>query len=468
MTSTGQASIDALLAAIRDESCDAVELTRRALVFARAHDDAFHVASSTDEAIVAAGLAQRGFVSVLTGRPCTVDLTPEVRAGLAGAMESALAGAPAEGRSGLEALVAHKLALALEEAFGARFFDHLAAGGARVLGPDDMLAFASAFRDAKGAFRRAYGADLAPDPARLAQRPDSLRAYGRLAPQVPHAARLRWVPTWTVLDDLTPASTVVAVLPGTFDELEVPVEEHPEGRRFFGVRPRDPARRLAIAEELVAKADAADAHVVLLPEVSLHEAGVEALARWVETEARSIRVAVCGSAHRAPEGVRENVALIAAAREGTDYARAEQPKLVPFVMRIGQDAIVEDIQHAGRVLTFLSGRRFSLLVVICMDLIDQDLSRLAHDLRPSLVLVPACTATTGPFESVARDLAARSQAHVVIANQRAEGRGEPDAALVARPRREGRDAVCASPADGADVPGVRRTTLAEGGWRTDL
>ena len=468
MTSTGEASIDPLLAAIRDASCDAVELTRRALVFARAHEDAFHVASSTDEAIIAAGIAQRRFVAVLTEEPCTVDLTPAVRAALAGALELALVKATAEAREGVEALVAHKLALALEEAFGPRFFDHLAAGGARLLGPDDLLAYASPFRDAQGAFRRAYGADLAPDPARLANRPDSLRAYGRLAPPVPHAARLRWAPTWTVLDDLTPGSAVVAVLPGTFEELEVPLEEHPEGRRFFGVRPRDPARRLAVAQQLVAKADAADAHVVVLPEVCLHEAGLEALASWVESEARSIRVAVCGSAHRESSGARENVALIAAARESSDYARAEQPKLVPFAMRLRGETIVEDIQHAGRTLTLLSGRRFSLLVVICMDLIDQDLSRLAHDLRPSLVLVPACTATTGPFESVARDLAARSQAHVVIANQRAEGRGEPDAALVARPRREGRDALHASPADGADVPGVRRTTLTEGGWRNDL
>lgn len=457
--------IEELAKAIADPSFDAVELTRLALVVARSRTREFEVASNTDATIVIADEALRSFVHTLSGGiapRATIDLTPAIREDLRAHLRTAIEKVPAaELLAGLEGLVAHKLALALEEVFGPRFFDHLRAAGRRDLGPHDLLVFATPFRDPNDSFREAYESNLAPNPTSLgAIGPDALSRYARLTPELPHAAKLRWDPSWMVLDDIEPDSTAVTVFPCPFDELTRDDDE--ERKTFFHVRPTNSRERTDAALELVAQADAGGAHILLLPELCLDAEGLERLATWVEEEADSIKIAVCGSAHRERDGCRENVAIVAAPREMQDYCRVEQRKLTPFVLKRSSDGmhLEEDIRRVGHAIVLLSGRRSSALVLICRDFIDRDLSRLAQDLRPTFVFVPACSETTGPFHSVAYDLVSRFQAHVIVANQR-PGEGDPDAALLARPRREGRDVVVA---DRNHDPGRRSIVLASGGW----
>lgn len=195
--------------------------------------------------------------------------------------------------------------------------------------------------------------------------------------------------------------------------------------------------------------------------------------RWSRTCSRSrsgrfsAPASSISSPRAAPGCSARTTFLISAVRESRDYERITQSKLVPFRMPYDDGEIVEDIRRPGQEITLLSGPRCSLLVAICMDFIDQELSRLSHDLRPSLVLVPACTPTTGVFASTARDLAMRSQAHVVVVNQRAPGKGDPAAALIARPRREDEDGLDSVPAEGMVTPALRSTRLSEGAWRPD-
>jgi len=264
------------------------------------------------------------------------------------------------------------------------------------------------------------------------------------------------VPTWNVLDDIEPASVVAAVLPGT----ELRYETDLDRRVFFDAGPKQPAERTRRAIELLRQVDGTGAHLAILPELCLDSDGLDEVASWVETDSQELRVAVCGSAHHRRQARCDNLAVVASAKETGDYARVEQPKVVPFTLAQGETALEEDIRRAGKTLTLLSGRQQSLLVLICMDFIDVSLSRFAEDLRPSLVLVPACSETTGVFGTTASQLAERGQAHVVVVNQH-PGQGQPDAAILARPRRETSDVL---KVDGSHEPGVRRIPLAEGEW----
>ncbi|MEQ8456330.1 MAG: hypothetical protein RLO52_15795 [Sandaracinaceae bacterium] len=448
----------ALMDALADRHVDAVELTRRALVLARSRGSQVELARNERVGIEVGHAATRAFVEGLSG-PLTLDLPAQVRARLRAVAEEQVASVDAAVKGGVEGLVAQQLALALEEALGARFHDHLAAGGARTLDADDLLPFCSPFAQTDGQFRVVYRGDMAPRPDRLgATRPGTLASRGGLRPEVPHGAKLEWVPGWHVLDDLEPRSGVAALVLGT--ELAWDLDQ--DRRVFFDVRPRQPEVRRDEALALLAEADARGAHLAMLPELCLDAEGLAAVASWVEDSAENLRVAVCGSAHhRDGEGL-ANLAVIAAPRED-EPLRTQQPKITPFVLRVGEVDLEEDIRRSGHTLRLLTGRWQSLLVLICKDFIDEALARFAADLRASLVLVPACSETTGVFASGASNLAQRRQAHVVVVNQR-PGRGEGVSAILARPRREAAAILhtAASPA-----PGLRWITLCDGPWEPD-
>lgn len=454
--------LNEITSAIGDPANDAIELTRRCLVLARARRKDFDLAKQSEPVIVRSAEARKRMGVALGGRHVPIDLTPQSRAELCRILESAVGGVDSELLQGLEAVLAHDLALALEEVFGARFFDHLAAAGARELGSDDLVPLLSPFSEKDGPMRRAYRDDLAPRPSNLGVAPDSLLTRARLTPDVPHSARLRWIPSWASLDELGPESLVAVVSPGEFSDLDIPTSDGEHGPRFFGARPRDATKRRDAARSLVEQADRAGAHVVVLPELSLDEQAQADVAEWIELHANSIRVAVCGSAHRDVDGDRQNVAFVAARRHSPDYQRIEQTKIVPFVWRTPEKNYVEDIRRPGRVVSLLTGRRWSLLVLICMDFIDRDLARFAEDIRPTLVLVPACSETTGVFRSTAELIASRAQGHAVIANQPVPGGKKAAAAgIVSRPRRERTVHVVPT----GTPPETHWATLAHGRWR---
>lgn len=446
-----------LLHSISDTSCDAVELTRRALVLAQERASAYEVAANEREGIELSHAADRKLVEVLSA-PSTLSMTRTIRSKLEEALREGSATSADPLREGVEAVLAHRLALALEETHGARFHAQLAAAGRRILEPHDLVPFSSPFNNPDDPFRAAYQGDLAPQPAKLGIPPGSLRSRARLCPTVPHAARLEWDPTWQVLDDLEPDSNVDAVLPGTTLDFDTDLER----KVFFDVRPKQPATCTSRALELLSAADESGTPIVVLPEVCLDAAGLEEVACWVEEESTNICVAVCGSAHRPGDGCFDNVAFIAAPKEADTYRRVEQPKLVPFKIRPkkAEPELEEDIRRAGRTLVLLSGERHSLLVLICMDFIDTALGRFAADLRPSLVLVPACSETTGVFGTQAAAFAASQQSHVVVVNQH-PGKGNPAASLLARPRRETHDIL---KTDASHTPGIRRISLSIGDW----
>lgn len=415
-------------------SNDVVDITRVALCVARDRAMEFAEAHPSDAAGVIEAMVTRGCTAALQA-PTGVDLSHGARAGLLRAMDAAMQ-LPLEvgnnPRRAKEALVAQSLALVLETAFGSRFFGHLAPGGPRDLGADDLLVYVSPFSEGSAFFTEYKKTGLAPAPANLTTVvPGRLHSRGRLAPKLPHGARLRWDPSWTALDALTPESLAAVVVPGTY-ALKYDMDQ--ATMRFSNAAPADPAAASVSALQLVRRADDAGTAIVVLPELCLDENGAKELASWVEAQAKNLVLAVCGSHHRSGAHGWDNIALVA--QPGRPGARLEQPKVRPFTLRMRNPKreYVEDIGRAGPCLTLLSGRSISVLPLICIDFLDKDLRRACEDLQPALVLIAACSATMGGFEADARALAINGQAHVVIANQDQGGPREA-VALMARPRR---------------------------------
>jgi len=464
-------SFEELCSAILSPEHDAVEITRRALLCSRERTVAFDLAQSNDEATRAGSTLLRDLLHILTVQPLSLDLSDQAREELGEAVRS-VGSAGGTDRDGLEAISAHTLALALEEVFGTRFFFHLAALGERFLGENDLLIQSSPFVEKYSPFRSAYRKRLTPDPYNLGARgADRLRSRGRLMPNVPHGAQLRWIPSWTALDDLRPGSLITIVIPGQYEDLAPPTQESRAERRwFFGVWPKDPAACAETAMRIVQDADAAGAQIVVLPEVCLTREGVDGLADWIEQKANHILVAVCGSCHEESAGVRRNVAYIASSSKAPEYNRVAQAKIVPYVRRTDGVEYIEDIRCSEPEICLLSGREWSLLTLICMDFVDDRLATLAQNLRPTLVLVPACTETTGVFATTAQQLSVRAQAHVVIANQNVsiDGGTKAAVAMISRPLRE-HPAVTIDDSDGSvEIPGIRTTRLATGEWTKSL
>jgi len=100
-----------LLDGITDDSCDAVELTRRALVLARSRTDAVDGAANDSAGIVIGDEALRGFIEALSPR-LTLDLTRRVREAIRAVLQTTCEESPEALQPGIEGLAAQKLALA--------------------------------------------------------------------------------------------------------------------------------------------------------------------------------------------------------------------------------------------------------------------------------------------------------------------------------------------------------------------
>jgi len=75
----------------------------------------------------------------------------------------------------------------------------------------------------------------------------------------------------------------------------------------------------------------------------------------------------------------------------------------------------EDIEPENKIRLF-TGAQFSVVVVVCADLLNKDFRRALEALKPSLVLVCNMTEKQGDFASAAHALILACQATLVAAN----------------------------------------------------
>lgn len=192
------------------------------------------------------------------------------------------------------------------------------------------------------------------------------------------------------------------------------------------VPPRSPAFPVAAVDEvaqgdrvlaLLEAALARDATVIVLPELSTTPAIVERVAERLRREA-SVRLVVCGSWHgRAADGTPANVAegLLAGRPE-----RLRHRKLAPFAHPFPRDPakrVLEGIVAADPpVLTVYQADRWRIAILICKDVLQDDVAEAVERAGVNLLLVPAMSETVQPFVDRAGQHRLKSQALTVCVN----------------------------------------------------
>lgn len=202
--------------------------------------------------------------------------------------------------------------------------------------------------------------------------------------------------------------------------------------RFFGVRPRDPARAAADVHALLGEALSAEAAIVVFPELAVDQATLAEVAAEVAA-ANHRPLVVAGTFHGVVDGQPRNRAT---ALFGDDRFTAD--KFNPFVL----GDMVEGIASAPARLAMRgaidgSGRfAWSVAVLICKDFLSPGAHALLSAARPAMVIVPAMTERTAVFETDAVGLTGATQGTCVIVNQvdpRGAEHEDAAVAIVSRP-----------------------------------
>ena len=101
-------SLDPLIADVLDPTVDAIELTRRCLVFARAREAAFDRGRQEHDIVKKSAQLRRAVTRELMSRSLPIDIGPSARTWIAGQLR-ALAPSPSAPDERLDALLAHSL-----------------------------------------------------------------------------------------------------------------------------------------------------------------------------------------------------------------------------------------------------------------------------------------------------------------------------------------------------------------------
>ncbi len=235
--------------------------------------------------------------------------------------------------------------------------------------------------------------------------------------------------------------------------------------RFFGVGPRFPKAQTKKILKGLKLAEAAGAGIALLPELVMTEAEVKNVAaalgkagNIIAPGARphTLRVVVSGSYHHVEDEVDPKTSQVREVRRNstqilfprTDPMQQrrhsksgkfiyEAPQTVMeawkrsrwifdwkavFALMLGSRRsreFLEDVK-ASTHITLFAGDQFSVVVVICADLLNKTFRRVLETLQPSLVLVCNMTPKQGDFTSAAHALILACQSTLVSVNNPAK------------------------------------------------
>lgn len=434
-----------------------LEIIKRLLAFCRKHGQVVMAAERGSRQLL---LASHRTSAAFAGRLAADDvgsstLTQPLLGDLAALLDGHLESVAPEESEKARALAVRRLAKAIDAALGHRVATSWSTSGDKELRPGDLVPVFCPLADK--AFRAAYGRVGTP-PAKLDRSPDVLGSAVLVPEQLPHSLQLVAHTNWHALDELEPSSRIVCSVPSDPD-FDI-VEKDSEAKTFFGVRPRDPAAQRAQTIKLLEAADREQAKAVVLPELCLDSEGIEEVALWIETKAKHIALAVCGTHHCERSG-RRNVAVLASPFS----PRLEQAKVVGVSWPVDATELLEDIERQNTTLLLISGRVWSAVILICRDFIDAQLSSLVLALRASLVLVPACSWRTVDFQATAGRLASQGQAHSVVANQCSPSDAETsDVAILGRPTNDANQQLARMGRGTARVPHNNLILLNNGPW----
>jgi predicted amidohydrolase len=197
--------------------------------------------------------------------------------------------------------------------------------------------------------------------------------------------------------------------------------QHGEARVFYPVAPRDPDDQRARIHRALAAARASRATALVVPELTTTKAIVDELAG--SGALADLPLCALGSYHEPGPGPGHNRCRVFA--RGVEIARHD--KFSDYEDPLGhREHLVADPAAAGLDVLLAAGA--AVIVLICKDALDQRVAGLVAGLAPTLVLIPAMSTKTRPFETLAERLADDPQAFCLVASASGE-----HAAIFGRP-----------------------------------
>jgi hypothetical protein len=225
---------------------------------------------------------------------------------------------------------------------------------------------------------------------------------------------------------------ILAVVPNQDFWSEFDIAQQSNGQ-FFGVHPNDPVTQDDGVVAALQEASAQDVDIVVMPELSCTPNTVSLIkAELAKTSGGRPRVVIAGGSHIVTgTGERRN-------RMSTIYADLNLPELTHD--KIGEFVFpTKDPQTKKRVeweegidrsteLRIHAGITWSMITLICADLLDDAVVEAVADLCPRLVIVPSMSAKTGDYEMSMGAVIRKSQALVMVVNGPPEWTDPPDPA----------------------------------------
>lgn len=206
---------------------------------------------------------------------------------------------------------------------------------------------------------------------------------------------------------------ILAVVPNKDFWAEFDVDEQPDGR-FFGVHPKNKTAQETIIQDALQIARTHDADIVVTPELCCTLDTVRLIRERLSTMGPGRpRVVIAGGRHIEANGDRRNTM-------STVYADINLPefthdKIGEFIFAADGKKWEEDIDRSTKVRIH-AGNRWSMVTLICADLLDDAVVDAVADLCPHLVIVPSMSSKTGDYEMSMGAVIRKSQALVMVVN----------------------------------------------------
>ncbi|MCB9535810.1 MAG: hypothetical protein H6704_06055 [Myxococcales bacterium] len=207
----------------------------------------------------------------------------------------------------------------------------------------------------------------------------------------------------------------VAVLNDTLADFAWDAYERNETPLFFGVRPTDSAVQWRRLSAVLDRAEAEGLDVLVLPELALCDQTLAATEIWMAAPGRRLALLAAGSVHRKVGTNGASRRLNRCVVLGQPTVRVVHDKFGTFRFDDGATHRLEDIDRHPRLTLHRAGE-LTFAVVICADFFEPDLHRTLADLRPCLLLVPAFSPRTQPFEGLIGAPTVWGQTLVAMAN----------------------------------------------------
>jgi hypothetical protein len=257
--------------------------------------------------------------------------------------------------------------------------------------------------------------------------------------------------------------------------IETLSDEKDTDHHFFGLHPIDEPKQIDAACKGLEEAVAARAGIALLPELAMTEDAEQKVGTKLGppiipsgTDQGTLRVVVSGSFHHVDdENKQRNSTLIRFPRASPPLkprchsksgaffyksprlflqtmdcdatraadAYAELGKLGAGMFKLRGEDFRENVEPTRKIRLYL-GEKFSVVVVICADILTTTIRDIVERLSPSLVLVCNMTNNLDQFVSVAHELIVACQATTVSVNNPAHHLEPVKGALAGMPLRD--------------------------------